>query len=1112
MLPSFQYIVFGAGIAAKLFRKISILACFTGLNLLFIGKLLSQSTENQTSIVDTTIHLSDVGNSLQLNQEQLQRIPFHELSSYGLLAPSAYRLKGEHINFFGISVGNSYTFIDGMPMNDASDFPVRALKSYQLFTNRLPINMGFTSVGTNSLETMSSTETFSAIADIYSDQAYSLHGINGDLTINIPLSVKGKKTGNKSGPTLLIAAKFVKSDNTDPIWKKTKTLSRESITRLTTNPFGSGVGHQNVIDHAEYVMPNDFIDQKVPDNNSKTGIYPYLKLSIPLTKNAILSLGSYSVVDKSDVFDHNNAMFNATNNAVRSRRNFDNFLNLSHQINVNADLKLTYDLQLQYANHFEKTESPEHGKNFFDYGYIGKFTTYKTDTYEIGSIEVDGQHYSNVMLLNSHDYDTLVTFEPSTINPSVSVYTSDVYSNKLNYKFRNTGELIMAGGLINGMQPDQVYGLYNNTGTVSNNYQEMSEEKIRIAFSMKADYESHHFLIGGEYNRENNGHYSVAPVGLWHLVRGLTNFHLIELDIINPILIEHNGSVDSVKFNRKYDAQSQKVFDYNLRQKLGLSTDGTDYILTDSYDRENNTISYYDQDNKLHTINTPENLFSLDMFSPDELLNDGNAYTSYAGYSFSGGSAKSSNKPYSFYDDFSINASKPEYWAAYFQDEFNWKGLRARIGLRLDVYDANRPVLNDIYSLYPAYNVKEVLSEGSLEFVKPGDIGDDYIVYVDKVNDPTKVVGYRDGANWYNVEGIRIGEPLILDFGSGVSPYLKYPDIKLAKGNWQPEMTFRDYTKTMNLLPQISLDYSISEWFNIYTNYYSSTQNPRYQSDFRPELYYNWEGSASTQIIPNPALKPVRTGMFFTGAKFNIWKNLVGDFAYFATTMDNFIIISKIDQAYPKSYYTYINANNRITCWGVQAKADWINTLESGLLGGMSFTKQFPGKEDYNYFQISDLVLNANIGYVFGSKEISRMPASEYLGFMQGLSLQLFYQFRHGTPYIHTNNNSIKSTRLTPNVNLFNLNVQKDITINKRAKLNIYLNIENLFNFKNVFEVYTKTGSATDDGFLTDPAWQHFISLRTNPDSYRMLYQLHLYNPAYFDIPRIWRIGLIFKY
>jgi hypothetical protein len=1088
------------------------LACVTILNLIFIGKLLSQGAENQSSIVDTTIHLSDVGNTLQLNQEQLQRIPFHKLSSYGLLAPSAYRLKGDRMHFYGISTGANSTFIDGVQISDASDFPVRLIQSYSLFTSQSPISMGFTSGGITSLQTLTPNSKFTVLADVYSDQAYSLHSINGELAINMPLSVNGKSTGNNPGPTLLIAAKFAKSDNTDPIWKKTKTLSPESLSRLTANPFGSGVGHQKVIEYSEYVMPEDLVDQKTPDNSGKTGIYPFLKLSIPVTKNATLSFGSYSVIDKTDVFDHNNAMFNASNNAVRSRRNFDNSVNWNHQIDVNSDLRLTYDLQLQYANHFEKTESPEHGKNFFDYGYIGKFTSSKTDTYEIGSVEVDGQYYSNVMVLNSHDYDTLVTFEPSAINPSVSVYTTDVYANKLNHKFRNMDELMLAGGLINGMQPRSVYGLYNNTGTISNNYQEISEEKIRIAFSMKADYKSHNFLIGGEYNRETNSHYSVAPVGLWNLVRGLTNFHIIELDKLNPILVEHNGSLDTVKFNRKYDAHSQQVFDYNLRQKLGLSTDGVDYIMTDSYDRENNTISYYDQYNKLHTINTPDNLFSLDMFSPDELLNDGYAYINYAGYNYTGGKSKSSNNPYSFFDDFSINASRPEYWAAYFQDEFNWKGLRARVGLRVDVYDANRPVLNDIYSLYPAYSVKEAISEGSLEFVKPGDIGDDYMVYVDKVNEPNRVVGYRNGDSWYNAEGKKIMDPLSLDVGSGVSPYLKYPDIRLGKGDWKPEMTFGDYTKTMNLLPQISLDYSVSERLNLYTNYSSSTRNPQNLSDFRPEMYYNWLNSGSTEIIPNPALKPVRTGILFAGVKGIVWKNLVADIAYLVTSVDNYITMKYLIGAYPKRYFTVDNADNRSSTNGFQAKIHWLNPQNSGVSGGMNLTKTYANKEDLTYFQVSDLVLNANIGYRFGSKEILRMPASEYLGFMQGLSLQLFYQFRHGTPYIYTNNNNSQSTRLTPNVNLFNLNVQKDITINKKTKLNIYLNVENLFNFKNVFEVYTKTGSATDDGFLTDPVWQRFISIQTNPDSYRMLYQLQLYKPANFDIPRIWRIGLIFKY
>ena len=78
--------------------------------------------------------------------------------------------------------------------------------------------------------------------------------------------------------------------------------------------------------------------------------------------------------------------------------------------------------------------------------------------------------------------------------------------------------------------------------------------------------------------------------------------------------------------------------------------------------------------------------------------------------------------------------------------------------------------------------------------------------------------------------------------------------------------------------------------------------------------------------------------------------------------------------------------------------------------------------------------------------------------------------------------------------------------------MNVYLTVENPFNIKNVFKVYPQTGEADDDGFLSDPAYQEYINSQLNPDSYRLLYQMHLYNPENYDIPGIWRIGVIFRY
>ena len=124
-------------------------------------------------------------------------------------------------------------------------------------------------------------------------------------------------------------------------------------------------------------------------------------------------------------------------------------------------------------------------------------------------------------------------------------------------------------------------------------------------------------------------------------MRQLTNFHIRELDIENPFIVP-GSDLDTVKYYRNYDQITQRTFDINLRKRLGLPVDGVDFINIDSYDYNTHSINYYDKNGKLHTINYGENLFSIDMFSADELWNDGiSSYTNYSGYDYKGNKLES---------------------------------------------------------------------------------------------------------------------------------------------------------------------------------------------------------------------------------------------------------------------------------------------------------------------------------------------------------------------------------------------------------------------------------------------------------------------------------------
>ena len=41
----------------------------------------------------------------------------------------------------------------------------------------------------------------------------------------------------------------------------------------------------------------------------------------------------------------------------------------------------------------------------------------------------------------------------------------------------------------------------------------------------------------------------------------------------------------------------------------------------------------------------------------------------------------------------------------------------------------------------------------------PSNMGGNYVVYVDNINNPTKILGYRNGSTWYTAEGTEASTP-----------------------------------------------------------------------------------------------------------------------------------------------------------------------------------------------------------------------------------------------------------------------------------------------------------------------------------------------------------------
>ena len=98
--------------------------------------------------------------------------------------------------------------------------------------------------------------------------------------------------------------------------------------------------------------------------------------------------------------------------------------------------------------------------------------------------------------------------------------------------------------------------------------------------------------------------------------------------------------------------------------------------------------------------------------------------------------------------------------------------------------------------------------------------------------------------------------------------------------------------------------------------------------------------------------------------------------------------------------------------------------------------------------------------------------------------------------------------------------IDRDIKINlpvggektKEFGANIYMQILNFLNQKNIVSVYRFTGNADDDGFLNAAQYSQFINSQNNTEAFADLYTMKMNDPRNFSLPRRMRLGLMINF
>lgn len=1043
----------------------------------------------------------------------------------------------------GARTGGTATFIDGVRVIGSANLPKAAIEQVSVITGGTPAMYGDLTGGIINITTRGPSRYFGAGIEGVTSELLDGYGFNLiGLNVQGPLIMGKDSTKHTSLLGFFISAEGTLIRDGSPAYGGTYQVNDATLEYLEKNPLrpsGTGAG---VFPNSEYIYKSDLINNKTRINAQRQGINASAKIDVRTSDLTTLTFGGSINYVNGTNWSMANTLYNPSNNGVFNSLTWRTYGKFTQRFKNNEKSlvkNVFYSIQGDYSQVTGTTENSRHGDNIFAYGYVGKFKTYSVKSYELGSDTTLG--YNNVWIHNGWR-DTLYDFQRSELNPNLSNYTDQYYKmyDPATGVYRNSLVVQNNGGLLNGQLPNSVYGLYANTGTPYNGYNKSVSTRIGINANGSMDIGDHELSFGIQFEQRKFSAFGYNPAGLWTLMRGLTNRHILQLDLSNPHAVYDANGVfqDTIYYDRLYDGNTQSFFDKNLRTKLGKQVDGTEWIDLDNYD---------------------PGTFNIEMFSADELLNSGNPYVSYYGYDPYGN--KHSSRP-AFNDFFTqtdengnftraIGAYEPIYMAGYLQDHFSIRDLIFNIGVRVDRFDANQKVLKDPYLFSEAKTVKEVNDLGAI----PSNMGDDYVVYINDINNPTAIVGYRNKDIWYNAQGTQISDPTSIQTASGIAPYLVDPNQTELSPN-----AFKDYEPQTTISPRISFSFPISDQANFFAHYDILTSRP--SSGNRLDLIrYYFIDQIGNGIVNNPNLKPERTTDYELGFQQILTKSSSIKFSAYYREFRDQIQLYRFTSAYPVSYISYNNIDFGTTK-GMTIMYDLRRT--NNLWMTVSYTLQFanatgssatsginlvtsgqpnlrtlnPTSQDRNH-QIS-IVMD----YRFGgqgrkyngptwSRKVKGSNKVKVVRLLANTGVNATFSGGSGLPYSRQSNitsallgggnpvldGSINGSRLPWQFRM-DMKIDKDIFIkrkdgakNKRPHyLNVYLQVLNVLNTQNIMGVYRFTGNPDDDGYLSAAEHQAAINSYNDTQSFRDLYSIRINNPYNYSTPRRIRLGVIFSF
>lgn len=1190
--------VSSAGYAKKVFNDIRIGAeDIKKIDVLLINQAKTTEAVVIEAYKEPIIGINN-GERKSIGAEEIAKIPTRNVSdmvaTFGAVTSNDY---GQGLNVRGNRSTDNAVFINGIRQFGTSLPPAEAIAELSLITGGVPAQYGDALGGIISVTTKSAARKFSfgvqgETSSLFDKWHYNFVGLNGSGPLWRKREVVGSDTSYRTLVGFFGAVQYTSNADNDPanlpIYRaKASTLDalrREPLRRFADSYTAS----------ANYLRMDALERVRARPNMGDQSVQANLNIDIAPKDDILLTVGGNfnyfrrrvgpgedNGADNPNPNSYQN-LFNYQFNGTNEETNFNTFVRFRQSFptlagDTTSKLKnIFYQVQADYVQRNTRQFDPRFIDRLNEYNHVGKFSIRTQNnrwpkqappfTLFQGEVAPDGESV-NVRTLNLRTTDTKVyefqntpiglAFEPGTLNPDLAAINSQLFREN---NIVNDFQLLALGGVFNGASGGGIndFGyFYPAIGKAQTNYSKTLDQQYRLSFQAGAEFKNHNLKIGGEFEQRIISNY--ATIGsLYSRARQQLNGHLLGGTQGNDVRFEESIISDNkdpnfgdtlvkvfttpfvrprVLENGRY--QGQSTFDANFRRRNNIPVNQS--IFLDEF---------------------APNTFSIRDFSVTDILDGGNSpLAGWQGYTPYGDRARRS----SFFDFFTdtlnrpIDAFRPLYYAGFIEDKFIVGDLILSLGLRVDAFDSNMPVLRDKYTLTRLVTAEEFYRRSGQPI--PNSVGKDWAVYTERnasnFNGSNwgefKVVGYRNGNTWYDANGLETGNPASLERNGSVNPF-----FDMATRNDQPYLkalqrttgitldAYEDFKPQVNVMPRISFSFPLNENALFYAHYDVLTQRPLgvdgngglRQNYASPDDYFGLL-VRNGGFLNNPNLRPQRKIDYALGFQQALNRKSAIKFSAFYSEIKDLIQVINVNFAYPTRYQTSGNQDFSVVkgltleydlrkSENFTASASYTLSFAEGSASDFAgallntATPNLRNTTPLSYDQRHAIKLNFD--YRFGNNE-----GPEVFGVkpLENVGLNATFYTGSGNPYTQDGSvwggrtqvrGSINGARLPWN-NRTSIRIDKSFVLKdanrkgaREHNINVYFYVQNLFNAQNVLSVYTRTGSATDDGYLASTYGRNIQSQAVDPEAYAMFYNLAIMNPDRISLPRRFRIGVSYNF